>query len=58
MSLLARHKKPQPPLGFSGEELDHIFDFLLLLEVINFVQHDFLAPSMLSDSDLIFGERF
>lgn len=40
-----------PPLGFDGKELDQIFNFIYLIETINFVQHEFISPFMLDDLD-------
>lgn len=37
---------------FQGNELDHIFDFIPLIQVENFVEHEFLSPNMLDLDDL------
>jgi len=36
---------------YSGIELDQIFELLHLIEVENFVLHDFLTPGLLQDDE-------
>jgi len=38
-------------MEFNGQELDHIFGFLNLIEVENFVTHSFLSPNMIDFND-------
>ena len=38
--------------NFLGTELDHIFDFVYLIETENFVNQEFITPNMLDWYDI------
>ncbi len=46
-----RDKIGYPPLGFTGIELDHLFSFLDIIELENFVANIFLSPFMFEICD-------